>query len=450
MASLTQAIGAFVAATGFDAIPPDVVARAKVSLVHNLAMAIAGRTRERVGQAAAKRFWAEPAEATLLHDGTRVSVAAAALANGALMHARSQDDTHPGSTSHPGGAVMPAALALAELQRASGRDFLAAVILGYEALFRVGRDHHEAITARGFRAAGVLGGFGAAAACAKLLGLSADQATHALGLVAHLSGGLSQVWREGSDEWPFQLGFAAQNGILAARLALAGATAGREILEGSGGFFRAYAGDTAAVTTADRTFAPHWGLRDVTVKPFPVCAILQGPLQAALRLARAQDVDAGRVARVALALNPYEADYPGIDNPGPFVSNTATKMSAQFSLAVALLDRRMTMDDLYRLGDTRVLALAPKVSVVRDPAMPMRESRIRVELTDGRVLEDGIDTTVGQPTLVEMSEFCATLARETGTAAGIFAAMMHAVERLDSAPDVTGLISAMTRGQPPS
>lgn len=441
MTSLTQAIGAFVAATPFEAVPPDVVARAKVSLAHNLAMAIAGRAREQVGQAAAKRFWAEPREASLLHDGTQVSVAAAALANAALMHARSQDDTHPGSTSHPGGAVMPAALAVAELQGASGRDFLAAVILGYEALFRIGRDHHEAMTARGFRAAGVLGSFGAAAACARLFGLAGEETAHALGLVAHLAGGLSQVWREGSDEWPFQLGFAAQNGILSARLAMAGATAGREILEGKGGFFRAYAGDTAV---ADRSFAPQWGMRDVTVKPFPVCAILQGPLDATVRLARAHDIDAANVASIALTLNPYEADYPGVDNPGPFASNTATKMSAQFSLAVALIERRMTMDDLYRFADPHICDFAGKVSVLRDPATAMRASRVRVALADGTVLEDGVDAAVGQPSFAEMAGFCATLARETGTAPSVFAAMMGAVERLDAAPDVRALIAAVT------
>lgn len=441
MTSLTQAIGDFVAATAFEAIPPDVVARAKVSLAHNLAMAIAGRARERVGVAAAKQFWAEPAEASLLHDGTRVSVAAAALANAALMHARSQDDTHPGSTSHPGGAVMPAALAVAELQGASGRDFLAAVILGYEALFRIGRDHHEAITARGFRAAGVLGSFGAAAACSKLLALSGDETAHALGLVAHLAGGLSQVWREGSDEWPFQLGFAAQNGITAARLAMAGATAGREILEGKGGFFRAYAGDTAA---NDRSFAPQWGMRDVTVKAFPVCAILQGPLHATLRLARARNIDAAQVSGVALVLNPYEADYPGVDNAGPFVSNTATKMSAQFSLAVALIDRRLTMDDLYRFGDAGVCEFAKRVSVVRDTTMEMRQSRVRVALADGTVLEDGIDAAVGQPTLGELVPFCDALAQETGMEPRVFTAMMEAVDKLDAEPDVRALIAAVT------
>jgi 2-methylcitrate dehydratase PrpD len=440
--SLTEAIGAFVAATDFAAIPPDVIERTKVSLIHNLAMAIAGRGREHVGHAWAKQFGAVPAEATLLYDGTRVSAPAAALANAALMHARSQDDTHAGSTSHPGGAVMPAALALAELRGVTGAELLAAVILGYETLFRIGRDHHEAITRRGFRAAGVLGGFGAAAASAKLYGLSAAQTAHALGLVAHLSGGLSQVWREGSDEWPFQLGFAAQNGILGARLALSGATAAREILEGPGGFFRAYADDTSR--SADTSFAPHWGMRGVTVKPLPVCAILQGPLEATLRMARTRNINAAQVKSVALALNPFEADYPGIDNAGPFASNTATKMSAQFSLAVALLDRRLTMKDLYRLDEPSIRTLASKVSVVRDPAVDMRKSHIRVQLADGAVLEGRIDAAVGQPTISEVAEFCAELASEVGVAKGNFDRMIAAVENLDRAPDVGALIEAVT------
>src|SRR5665647_2006955 len=105
-ASLTEILGAFVVATDFDAIPSAIVARAKVSLMHNLSMALAGRKREKLAHVMAKSCWPLPAHATLLHDGARVSMEAAAFANGALMHARSQDDTHAGSTSHPGSAVM--------------------------------------------------------------------------------------------------------------------------------------------------------------------------------------------------------------------------------------------------------------------------------------------------------------------------------------------------------
>ena len=370
--SLTERLGAFAAATGLEAVPAAVVERAKVSLLHDFAMAMAGRSRETVAHVVAKRCWPSPAEATLLHDGMRVSLEGAAFANAALMHARSQDDTHAGSTSHPGTAVIPAALALAEAQGQSGAEFLLAVVLGYEILGRVGRDFDHLMTARGLRAAAVFGGFGAAAAAAKLLRLSAPQTAHALGLAAHLAGGLAQVWEEGSAEGPLQLGFAARNGLSAARAAQAGATAARAMLEGERGFYRAYADTKAPVVEATEGLGAVWQLAEATVKPHPVCAILQGPVNATLHLLDAHDIAPAAVEGVVLELNPYEATYPGVDNGGPFASNIATKMSAQFSLALTIIDRRMTLDGLFRYADPAIAALAARVRVVANPEIAER------------------------------------------------------------------------------
>ena len=236
---LSRLMGHLVADTAHAAIPDQVRLRARVSLLHNLTVGLAGRSRDPVAHRMARRFWADPAEATLLHDGARTSIEGAAFANAALFHARSQDDTHAASTSHPGSPTMAAALAIGEAGGHGGAEVLDAIVLGYEVLGRVGRDFDERITARGFRAAAVLGGFGAAAAAARLLRLSAEQTAHALGFAANLAGGLAQVWREGSAEGPLQLGFAARNGIAAARAAAAGATAAGAALDGPAGFFHA-------------------------------------------------------------------------------------------------------------------------------------------------------------------------------------------------------------------
>ena len=340
--TLVETLGRFVAATPSEAIPDGTRARAVVSLLHNLVVARAGRGRYPAAELVARRFHAQPAIATLLACGSKVEPAAAAMANGALFHARSQDDTHPGSTSHPGAPVMAAALAVAEETGASGRDVLDAVILGYEVLGRVGSDIHEALTGRGFRAAAVLGGFGAAAASARLMGLDAAQTAHALAFAAHGAGGLSQVWIEGSAEYPMQLGQGARHGVEAARLASCGMTAARAILEGSRGFDLAYAGGAAAPRRILSGLGVDWQMDAATVKPFPACAILQGPLEA-LRDGLAPGE---RVQQIALHLPPFEAAYPGIDNPGPvWPSPGATKMSAQFCLGVMALDGP---DDLQR------------------------------------------------------------------------------------------------------
>ncbi len=442
--SLTEIFGAFVAATRFDAIPAEIVVRAKVSLVHNLALAIAGRPRERIAHAMAKRLWSAPAEATLLHDGVRVSPEAAAFANAALIHTRSQDDTHPGSSSHPGGVVMPAALAIAEREGRSGAEFLAGLVLGYEVLCRVGRDFDEAITGRGFRVAPVIGGFGAAAAAASLLGLGADQTTHAIGLAAHLAGGLGQVWVEGSAEWPLQLGCAARNGVMAARTAQAGATAARHILEGKGGFYRAYANTTEPAVEAIAGLGETWQFAEVTVKAHPVCAILQGPLDSLLRLVERHKVDPSAVAEASLTLSPYEAAYPGIDNTGPIASATAAKMSAQFSLALGLLDGRVTMDGLHRFADPAIAALSARVSVAAESAIAPRESRLTLRLTDGSTLTDAITAAVGRPSFAEITTFARGLAAESGAPSNALDRMIGEIDQLDRARSLGGLLTSIT------
>jgi 2-methylcitrate dehydratase PrpD len=219
---VTEQRGRFVTKTNLADIPPAVIARAKVSLLHDFAMTMAGRRVETIGHVIARRLWSAPSQATMLWDGSKIALEGAAFANAALMHARSLDDTHPGSTSHPGAAIIPAVLAVAEARGQTGAEFLTACILGYEIISRVGRPVAGAVTPRGYRPAMLFGGFGAAAA-AKLLGLDGSKIADALGFAAHLAGGLGQVWQKGSPEWPLQLGFAAHKGITAALAAELGA-----------------------------------------------------------------------------------------------------------------------------------------------------------------------------------------------------------------------------------
>lgn len=437
--TLTETLSAFVAATDFAAIPAPVIDRAKVSLIHNLTMALAGRKRERVAHVMAKQFWPLPAQSTLLQDGVRVSMDAAAFANGALFHARSQDDTHAASTSHPGSPVMAAALAVAEAEGRSGAEVLAAIALGYEVLGRIGRDFDHLVTAKGFRAACVFGPFGAAAAAAKLLRLSAAETAHAVAFAAHLAGGLSQVWQEGSAEFPLQLGFAARNGILAARAAQAGATAARQILEGKSGFYRAYAGTQEHPVEILDGLGQSWQIAEATVKAYPVCAILQGPVDSMLNLLRAHNLDGERVAETVLELSPYEATYPGIDNAGPFVSNTATKMSAQFSLGLALTDRGLTLEGLYRLDDAAILAHAKRVHVLANPQLLPRASRLRLRLDDKTTLTAEVRSPVGRPSIDEIATFARTLTLEAKVGEAAINHLLSTVAALDRAPNVRQL-----------
>ncbi len=442
--SAVERLGSLVARTGFAEIGVRAVERAKVSLVHNLAVALAGRPREGVAHRIARELWAMPPQATLLHDGGRATVEAAAFANGALFHARSQDDTQAASTSHPGAPVMGAALAVAELKGARGAALLAAIVLGYEVLGRIGRDVDHLLTARGWRPAALLGVFGATAAAAKLLGLDAARAAHALALAAQMPAGTSQVWVDGSADFPLQLGHAARNGVIAARTAALGATGARFALEGRSGFYRAYAGADDVPTRHFDVAPDSWQIEEATVKPHPVCAILQGPLDSLLSLIATHRIAARDVARVELALSPYEAGFPGIDNRGPIPSATAAKMSAQFSIGLALNDGRVTPEGLSRVEDGAVHDIARRVAVTADPTVADRLSRLTLDLVDGRRLQASVDSPVGQPDFAAIVAFARGLAAEAGTTPARMEAVAAAVASLDAAPCPAALLAACT------
>jgi 2-methylcitrate dehydratase PrpD len=440
--SLSHELGEMVANLPLHAVPPPVLARAKVSLLHNLAVGLAGRRLERVAHVAAQTYWAQPAEATLLCNGRQVNAEGAALANAALMNIRSQDDTHAPSTSHPGSPTIGAALAMAESCGRSGLEFLVAVVLGYETLCRIGRDFDDQFTARGFRAAALLGGFGATVAAARLLRLNGAQTAHAIGLQVNFAGGVAQVWREGSAEAAWQIGMGARNGIVSARAAACGATSAAQALEGQAGFFQAFAGQRTGWEQVSQDFGTAWVFPEITVKALPVCAILQGPAALFIDLVRQHDLHAADIAGITLTLNPYEADYPGIDNAGPFASAIATKLSAQFCLGLAVTDRRITPDSLARVTDEQVLALARLVTVERDETVVPRLSRLAVRLTNGQALHGAVEAPVGKPDFSACADFVMSLAPEIGARDAAVSQLIAAVAVIDSAPDLKPLIAA--------
>jgi len=444
--TLTERLGEFVAQTGWGQLPPDVVAKAKTCLLHNLGVALAGRRAERLAHGFVAQTYSAPREATLFWDGSKVSAEGAALANAALMHARTQDDTHFPSSTHTGSTVIPAALAVAEAEKRTGEEFLVAMVLGYEVAARVGREYDTITTARGFRATPIYGVFGAAAASARLMQLPAAGIAAALGFAANLAGGLGQTWIEGSSEWRFQVGIAARNGIFAARLARLGAVAAREALEGVAGFYQAFGGGVDHASMAAAGLGTDWEILAVTLKPFPVCAIHQSPVAMMLELATVHDLRAAQVAEIVLHLSPYEARYPGIDNPGPFADQGATLMSAQYCMALALVDRRVTLEGLLRFDDPVIEELVRRVRVVPDESLAPLCSRLTVQTVDGRrlVAETKVTPTTHKFAFDEAAALVRGLIPEMAVPAEAVERLIQSIRRLEQQPDLAELLGCFT------
>jgi len=193
MVGETIRLAEYAAGLRYEDLPKEVIAAAKDAIIDTMAACVCGSAlpwsriiidyAERTGPGGASR---------ILGRGTAVQAPAAALANGALAHAFELDSlTRPGAGAHPGATVLPPALAIAQQQGGiSGGSLIAAFVSGNEIMIRIGRATGHTNEARGFHAPGTTGPFGAAVACAHLLGLDAAKMTNAIGIAGSLAGGL--------------------------------------------------------------------------------------------------------------------------------------------------------------------------------------------------------------------------------------------------------------------
>lgn len=388
MDTLSRRIAAFTSRLTWDAIPAPVQDKCKASLLHNLGVAVAGGPLLAVPPAYldALHEGGAAASARLLVSGRPATPETAALVNGALMHARAQDDVYFAGLTHAGSVMTPAALALAEARSQSGRELLTALAAGYEAAGALSQGFAMRNSLRGFRPTGVFGMFASAVAAAHLLGLDEAATADAIGIAAQMAAGTGQPWVAGTPEWQLHIGFAARNGITAARLAAAGMPGAPDALEGKAGFYRAFCDGTEGLDAVGRDLGQAWRSLEVTYKPFAVCAILQMPVTQAIALATEHDLRPEDIRAVRLRLPPVEAAYPGTDSRGPYAGVGATLMSAPFCLAMALTRRGARGADLQRLRDPELQPLIERSGVVPDASLRTRGFVLEVDCTDGRTL----------------------------------------------------------------
>lgn len=378
-----QELARFVAGLTLDDIPEEITEKLRCNVLHNLACVLGAH-------AAGTEIWAmarpgAAGEAGLMCHGARVPAEMAAFANAALMHTRAQDDTHTAARTHLGSCVLPAALAVAEREHRDGAALAVAVIAGCEVAAAVGERLAGGVTARGFRATPVFGTLGSAAAVSSLLGLGAEGIADAIAIASSFSGGLNQTWIDGTSEYRIHPGMAARNGILAADLAAAGFTGAARWYEGAAGFAGAFAdGDPHAGEPWE--LGIRWRLPPVTYKPYPVCAITQSSVKVAIDLARDHDLDPVDVGAVRVYLNPSDRSYPGTVNAGPYNDISASLMSAEFCVAMALKHGTATLEFLRELDDPVILGLVGVTEVIADEALPSLGGRVEIDLERGGVL----------------------------------------------------------------
>ena len=328
-------------------------------------------------------------EAGILGRPERTSRLSAALVNGAAAHALDFDDTHTAMNGHPSAPVLPALLALAETEETSGEQVLAALVAGIELECRLGGLLGPGHYAVGFHSTGTLGAFGAAAACAHLLGLDEEQWAHALGLAGTQAAGLKSGF--GTMAKPLHAGRAAATGLLSVLLARGGFTANPAIIEAPQGFVATHAGAGGSTDTPERNDGLF--VRATLFKYHAACYLTHAAIEASSALRTAHRLEPEAIDRVTVRVAPALLGVCAIPEPRTGLEG---KFSLRATTAMALLGDDTGNPAAFtdsRMGDPRLRALRDRISVETVPGTPSTRAAVVIE-TRGRRVDAEVDTGV--------------------------------------------------------
>jgi 2-methylcitrate dehydratase PrpD len=376
----TRLLAERLAGVRYHDLPAGVIDHARRAVTDWLGSALAGSIEKpaRLAQRVAAGFGTS-SEATVFSAG-RASAPAAAFANGVASHILELDDIHRGSTVHAAAPIVPAALAVAEREHADGQAFLAAVVIGYEAAFRIG----EAVNPSHyyfFHPTGTVATFGAAAAAGSLIRLDADQMVDALGSAGTQAAALWEFNADGAMSKHLHPGKAAMNGVLAADLARIGFTGASRILEGDRGFLRAFTrGPDGSAPSYDASritdgLGTRWKIAENGYKLYSCCAHTHTAVDGALDIRARRRWSSNDVLRevTGITIETYGPGYEIVKEMNPRTPYQA-KFSLAYCVAAALLEGTLGLE---QFGEER---FGP--DGVREAATADLLGRVRVTVAD--------------------------------------------------------------------
>ena len=422
MTAVAEPIGSWLASTGPDELPGEVVEAARRIFLDVAGLCVAARHQQYVAAALAA---VDAGACTAFGHVGGFDAFGAALVNGTAAHGEDFDDTFEGGPVHSGAVIVPAVVSLCEREGLGGDRLLTGVATGVELLCRLSLVAPMATHNAGFHPTAVFGAVASAGAVAAALRLQTAQITSALGIAGSMASGLIEYLAEGTWTKRMHAGWAAQSGLRAALMARAGFLGPRTVFEGSNGLYRAFA------PSATPDFAPllaglgsRWVMSSVAFKPYACGTMTQPFIDCAIRLAqdgvRADDVRE-IVCEVAQGTVPrlWEPLISKHQPPTPY----AAKFSTPFCIAVAFFDRKAGLAQFTakRIYDEAVLELAAKIRYNVDPenAYPRKfTGHLRATLKDGTVrefrqphLRGGVDEPLS---VAELEAKCADNARHGG------------------------------------
>ena len=445
ISATTGWLGTYISGALAQPLPQAVIEKARQHILDTVAAMISG-THLRPGQFAIAYATGLGGARQASIVGTRVltSSVTAAFANGMLAHADETDDSHAPSRTHPGCAVIPSALAVAESVHATGEHLLKAVVLGYDVAARMNYalgPEDFAATARSTHSFG--GTFGAGAAAGALLRLDELQARHLLSYCAQQASGIGSSVRDSEHiEKAFDFGgMPARNGATAATMAAAGFTGVDDVFSGERNFFEAYGPPGAEPERLGEALGQRFEIMDTNIKKWSVGSPAQSALDALTAVMQEERIGPGEIESIQVHLPTRSART--VDNaPMPDVN-------VQHLMAMLLIDGKLSFDtihDLERMQDAEILALRRRITIIPSEelmhARPRRQAIVDAKTRDGRILSRRTHAVRGSAdNPMNQAEVEAKAFDLIGNVLGARRgrAIVRAVAQLETVPDVTAL-----------
>jgi 2-methylcitrate dehydratase PrpD len=338
--NITEKITHIVAATQYEDLPAETIDLAKPLILDSLAVSIAG-TQCTLGQLTLKvgSETMRGDDATVIGGDYESSVSSAAYINGTLAHALDVDDTAAGTVAHPSSSIVPALFAIAEKYQLSGKAFLNAYVLGLEVFYRISLASDGQM--RGWHRTSLFGALATAAACAKLLNLSSQQMQTAIGIAMSFTGGVQVNF--GTMTKAVQVGHASQSGVLAALMAMEGCTAHQNVLGDSLGFGHTFYADEYDTEKITAEFASPYSIiyPGMAVKIYPCCGLTHCPLDIALDLVAAHDIQPDQIEDVVVYT---EELVPSVLIHHEPKTGYQGKYSLEYAVSAAIFDRKISFE----------------------------------------------------------------------------------------------------------
>lgn len=458
-----RAIAENVVRIRYQDLPQDAVEGSKKGILDALGTTIAGSTAPGVAAVLALlKDWGGKKESSVAIFGHRIPAYHAVLANVMMCHALEIDDSHFPSIVHATSPTLWAGLATAEkLGGVSGRDLVAAVVLGIDAMARIGQAAPKTID-NGYTAGAVYAGFGAAVTAGKLLGLDSDVLVHALGITFARAAASVQSANDGALVKRLQPAFNASAGVKATEYARAGITGIQNILEGQFGIGRLL--NHAPIDRApllDR-LGSYFLTSELTTKRYPTSRCSHAPVEGTIALVRENDIAPEEIDEVIVAVQQscYRRESAPFD-PNEGTAQVKAQFSIDYCVAAAIIWREVFIDQVQdrAIFDPRILGLTRKIKVVENRenvgASQYLPARVTIRLRGGRTYSTEVTRLHGSPEdplswdeiIDERFKRCVQYSARPVSARRVLA-LVDMCRKLEDVPDVRELVRTLAVRQP--